>query len=171
MPSEDKVFEIYSQTHSFAATGAILGVSRQRVHQIIKGYKNFGRKNREKLYDSTFKENCEKCLNKPSVALHHIDGDNLNDDRTNLISLCLKCHSEEHIKHVFCKNCKTVFSEFNKKQRYGLCSDCFREASSKKELPHLQWNERRPYCIKCKRTSIPHKAKGECNTCYVQRYK
>ncbi len=31
-----------------------------------------------------------------SLHVHHVDGDKLNDDMSNLISLCARCHSERH---------------------------------------------------------------------------
>lgn len=32
-----KVIDLYGETHSFSETGRILGISKQRVHQIITG--------------------------------------------------------------------------------------------------------------------------------------
>lgn len=70
-------------------------ISRQRKHQIRTGYKNTGRKGREEKYEDM--DLCRKCDQKATV-LHHKDGNNKNDAKSNLEPLCNDCHIREHVR-------------------------------------------------------------------------
>jgi|SRR3989304_9856259 len=77
-------------------------ISRQRVHQIKRNYKNIGRGGREIKYKNWGK--CKDCNEKEAELLHHKDFDNSNDDIKNLIRLCGDCHYLRHTFRKFYKN-------------------------------------------------------------------
>ena len=85
--------ELYGQGWGHTEIASVVGVSRQRIFQIIKGYKNTGKQGRLKKYRN-FGE-CRNCGD-TSTVLHHKDFNNLNDKPDNLIPLCTKCHIKEH---------------------------------------------------------------------------
>lgn len=41
------------------------------------------------------KNTCQKCGKMNDLDVHHIDGDRLNNNPKNLITLCKKCHRKE----------------------------------------------------------------------------
>lgn len=41
-------------------------------------------------------KNCEECWVDKYLSVHHIDKFNRNNDRNNLIKLCIKCHMAKH---------------------------------------------------------------------------
>lgn len=71
-----------------------LGVSKQRIHQVARGYGKTGKRGRKSFY----KELGSVCLDcgGDMVALHHLDGNNKNDSLENLIPLCNSCHFKRH---------------------------------------------------------------------------
>lgn len=84
---------MYDRGKSYAEIGRKLSISRQRVHQIVRGYKNTGRQGRKKKYKSIAL--CAVCSVKAS-CLHHIDFNNENDSKSNLLPLCRSCHYKIH---------------------------------------------------------------------------
>lgn len=91
----DKEFiqELYRQGLTFAYIGEQVGVSKQRIHQIIAHYKNTGRRGRKEKYRNFGK--CNRCKLIAEV-LHHKDFNNLNDTMENLEPLCKNCHLLQH---------------------------------------------------------------------------
>jgi hypothetical protein len=85
-----EVINLYNKTKNYSRTGRLLGVSRQRVFQIVNNYTHFGRNGRKKKYKNF--EMCEVCNQSKAKILHHIDFNNQNDDSTNLLPVCEKCH-------------------------------------------------------------------------------
>jgi len=91
---------MHNHGYTYEEIGKRLGVSRQRVHQLITGYKNFGkRKGRIKKYWYKMKNpQCELC-HRNTFVLHHVDGNNKNDAIENLMLLCPSCHTDVHSNH------------------------------------------------------------------------
>ena len=86
--------ELYKQGYGFEEIAWRVGISRQRVHQIITKYKNFGRDGRLKKYRDFGK--CKNCQEQQAEVLHHLDFNNQNDELNNLEPLCTQCHIEKH---------------------------------------------------------------------------
>ena len=126
---KEQILKLQQQGYKPAEIARRAGVSRQYVHMCLTGYKNTGRKwGREKLYSLVWSPICQKCHFRPTNALHHKDGNNLNDAPDNLISLCKICHTEAHvllrrINPEACIDCKekNIFSGKKGKR----CSPCF----------------------------------------------
>ncbi len=165
----------YIELGSYAAVGRALNLSRQRVHQIVKNYKHFGRFNRAKIYDKAWKDTCQICLVSDAIALHHIDGNNENDDIANLLPVCRACHYKTHVelrktnettygfKYTNCGNCGKEFNyhfrPYGKhRTKKGMCKDCC--------IKHYS-----SFCITCNKTFdsefVLH-AKDRCYNCYAR---
>ena len=100
-----------------------------------------------KLIESGLKENkCEICgctewLGKPlNCQLHHIDGDNTNNELSNLQMLCPNCHSQTdnycgsanktEKEKVYCTVCGR---EINGRSESGLCVSCAGKKRAQRE--------------------------------------
>lgn len=91
---------------SYGTIGKLFGISRQRVHQLISGYvppvnrrKIIKYRWLNKLFDAIFERDnykCQSCNKEKATLVHHIDKNNFNNDPTNLVSLCNKCHLALH---------------------------------------------------------------------------
>lgn len=81
--------ELRKQGKSYGQIGAIMGISKQRVHQLYKGY--LGRNSGTKIVERTM---CTFCHSEDNLEVHHINGDRHNNDRKNLLVLCRKCHKK-----------------------------------------------------------------------------
>lgn len=86
----------YEKKYSYAAIGRLYGVSRQRIHQIITGYKSFAHQNHSFKNIYLNLEQCELCQLVPATDMHHLDGNNGNNKPDNLIGLCEACHLTKH---------------------------------------------------------------------------
>jgi predicted DNA-binding protein YlxM (UPF0122 family) len=140
---------LYENGHGFTEIATTLHVSKQRIHQIIKNYKNYGwkrfNKKEKKLLKAKMK--CAICR-QPTQIFHHIDRNNANESIENLMPLCKKCHKEIHRgeKHIS----KVIRKVYQKKRKYT-------------------WSIRYKECILCLSTDHPHKAKGMCSKCYNKK--
>ena len=85
----------YTNNYAYADIGKLFSISRQRVHQIITGYKTLDDASRIRKY--TDMSHCKLCPNK-GVNIHHIDSNSHNNKSSNLIVLCTKCHNKVHTK-------------------------------------------------------------------------
>lgn len=168
MTNKELMKIMYKNGKSYSEIGRILGVSRQRVHQVIKNYKNIGKKNRESFYEKFDK--CKICCN-PAIALHHIDKDNTNDKPENLIPVCKDCHYKLHLLTTWardydsCIECGTTDRLHIAK---GLCSLCW----GRLKRPHIKrfkWSLKYERCISCSTTEIQHHSKGLCDNCYANQ--
>jgi hypothetical protein len=56
-----------------------------------------GRVRAESLFDITG-QTCATCRTTPARERHHLDGDPLNNDPTNVVFLCARCHHHAHLK-------------------------------------------------------------------------
>src|SRR5262245_60530683 len=86
--------ELLRQGYNQNEIARIIGISSQRIHQIVSNYGKTGRQYREAKYRNMGL--CEGCQNEKAVILHHKDFNNANDDIANLEKLCLKCHHSRH---------------------------------------------------------------------------
>ena len=88
--------DLYERGRGYQDIGRLFGISRQRVHQIVRGYYNHGRQGRKKKYTKKFGR-CVRCGSTNNLFLHHVDFDNSNDSAKNLVCLCQTCHNEIHL--------------------------------------------------------------------------
>lgn len=92
--------QLKSKGLSYGAIALQFGVSRQRVHQLISGYKGPSQLNRKTHYVYEFVMErdgykCQKCGATANV-IHHRDGDDRNNVDSNLLCLCNPCHLTLH---------------------------------------------------------------------------
>jgi len=172
--TKEEVFSELQILHTYASVARKFGVSRQRIHQIVKDYKNTGIHFRINKYNMAWKDLCQKCFKNSSKALHHKDGNNKNDTVSNLIPLCSSCHNQSHIllqKAVKrqCKICKK--SKYYKSNKYvgnPMCDRCYMYQKVGKGMyirQHLKSKE----CITCHRKFDKitlYKCKNTCYKCY-----
>ena len=151
------IIKTYKKLHSYSATARVFNISRQRVHQIVKKYNNFGKHSRLKKYrKKLFEKKCAICKKVDATILHHIDFDNKNDATENLQPVCKQCHILLHKiqrdgrgwkkRHRRCADCKKLFNYNFKHQSKGLCKSCYGK----------QWRlkKKREYYKKNKKTKV-----------------
>lgn len=87
----------YKKGYTQKLIGKILGVSTQRIHQLLHGYKSFASHSfsNSKHPISTLSNLCIRC-NEKSTLIHHADGNSKNNKPQNLIPLCIICHGIFH---------------------------------------------------------------------------
>ena len=96
-----KAKDLYQELHSYSEVGRLLGLSRQRVHQLVTNYVTItgfyhNSERKIQIFNKLRKKLC-KCNNK-SVVLHHLDGNSRNNNFSNLLPVCLSCHMRLHIE-------------------------------------------------------------------------
>lgn len=92
------------QGYSYGRIAKIYRISRQRVHQLVSKYdkcqKSLQRPNGwyRKIHESIIARDrrCIKCDSVDMLVVHHIDGNDNNNDWDNLVTFCAKCHLELH---------------------------------------------------------------------------
>jgi hypothetical protein len=94
MTDKDEIRKMYNNNYPYSYIAKIMGISKQRVHQIIKGYGHTGRSGRDKYYKNMGM--CDECKKNPATELHHIDGNTKNDVSENLMKICYPCHKKLH---------------------------------------------------------------------------
>jgi 5-methylcytosine-specific restriction endonuclease McrA len=96
----EQMRELRDAGYSYGLIGSVYGVSRQRIHQLISGYGLIRANSRYRLLRSIVLKRdgnkCQECNSTTNLIVHHIDGDNKNNDLTNLITLCNPCHLYLH---------------------------------------------------------------------------
>lgn len=60
--------------------------------------KNINRPLTSRTYRKVRKDKCELCGSTINLCVHHIDGNRNNNDITNLLTVCKKCHQTHHVK-------------------------------------------------------------------------
>ena len=83
--------ELRDKRFKLKEIGDIFGVSKQRVHQVLRNYDTMSHEKSAKIR----KELCEIC-GKKSENIHHIDGNSSNNKQENLLSVCHRCHMDLH---------------------------------------------------------------------------
>ena len=104
--------ELHENGLSYGSIGKMFNVSRQRVHQITAGYQFILKRTQSKgsgckrpnnyitevraLVFNRDKNTCQMCSSEGNVLIHHLDKDDMNNELTNLVTLCTKCHLKLH---------------------------------------------------------------------------
>jgi predicted transcriptional regulator len=93
---------------SYGNIANLLGISRQRIHQILSGYdlllqNSVGATNGwyTQLKDAVLQRDfhqCQLCKSTESLVIHHLDHNDRNNNFSNLITLCHSCHGTLHVK-------------------------------------------------------------------------
>ena len=100
----DNMLRLKMQGYSYGAIGALYGISRQRVHQLISGYHRnnqglHGNGWYRRIQEQVFRRDghvCQKCGSRGNLVAHHINGDDHDNALGNLITLCNRCHLDLH---------------------------------------------------------------------------
>ena len=126
--------ELRDKGLSYGSIGKIVGVSRQRIHVLLSGYKSPDNLNKDlvKIREYVFerdKNTCQKCKG-IGTTVHHIDHNDRNNSFDNLILLCNNCHLDLHRP-----------KELSPKFKYG---------GTGKDSPNWKGGiERMPKCMDC----------------------
>jgi transposase len=98
----DRLKKLHDRGLSYRKIASIEGISRSRVHQLVSGYKSPASDNRyDELRKFVFmldENKCQKCGAVEDLVMHHLDGDDRNNDTANLVTLCPSCHAKVHHK-------------------------------------------------------------------------
>lgn len=150
--------------------------------KLRKGIKTNNHKLKNKLIEIGLKEEkCEICgitkwFGQPvKFHLHHKDGDHYNNELSNLQILCPNCHSmtdnygvynsdryKENKGKYYCKICG---KELKRKRKTGLCEECYKNNSSKKEKIRKKQIRIKDICPICK-IRYKNKESNMCSVCY-----
>lgn len=125
MITKEEVDRLYYRVHNYSEVARILGVTKQRVHQVAKGYRTISRND---FYLKHLKPICEECKSQNSTELHHVDGTTTNNTARNLKSVCKRCHMKLDVLRRWgkrCKRCKQMFFKQIKHYCKGMCKLCF----------------------------------------------
>lgn len=155
----------------------IMGVSRQRIHQIITGYTTLTYKSKKvlKLLD----KGCAICHDDARV-IHHIDHNSRNNTLKNQLPLCLKCHGKIHRGYKYntirrytiyiCKFCQKTFRRvYGSAYKGYYCSRKCRDRSMTLSNNN-KWSMYYDFCIVCGKTDKKHESLGMCVNCYARYF-
>ena len=88
------IIRLINERYTYEKIGKIFGISRQRVHQILKEYKP------KKISKISILERdnyeCQFCFGKNKLEIHHLDGNRKKNKKNNKLTLCRKCHGGLH---------------------------------------------------------------------------
>jgi len=105
MERKDRMTELRNKGLSYQSIGALFGITRQRVHQILSGYHKLNHSDQHKngwyrkiknIVIERDGEQCQICHSKDNLIVHHIDKNCENNNLSNLITLCNHCHLNIH---------------------------------------------------------------------------
>lgn len=118
----------FDESGSYAETGRRLGISTQRVHQVVtQTLLEITDINGKKIFL------CQMCNKEPWKITHHIDHNHYNNNKENLKRLCYSCHLNIHkndsiksLKNKRCLVCKRLLLNVGPlvKKRL-LCMSCY----------------------------------------------
>lgn len=158
--------ELRSQRKTYKEIGVVLGVSKQRIHQIFKSYKRTEPSIISKVLqrDEFRCAICELKKNRffdPHLEVHHIDGVKGNNSQENLITLCRKCHTRLDAKdrRTLPNRKKDLVSRPRRGEitKLKVCLDCKKEFFS---------YAKKKYCtLKCWRARFDRIFSSEKRTC------
>lgn len=178
----NEIIETYKRLKSYSKVSKIFDLSKQRIHQIVKKYRNFGRKNRLDIYNAIWQPICKNCRKEKTELLHHKDFNNENENIDNLIPLCRKCHTNIHIQYniklknnYICSVCHRKQSKNVKVSKNLICVTCLAwKNTQKKRKTTLKIYRQVDYpkrCLKCNNTTIKNKRiRGICLKCRSKEY-
>jgi 5-methylcytosine-specific restriction endonuclease McrA len=96
----EKIKKLYESGKSLSGIASLFNVSRQRVHQIVSGYKTSNMDYYKKMMYPDQNGKCIVCnvefSDEVKSEIHHIDKNPANNKFSNLVLLCQKCHKETH---------------------------------------------------------------------------
>lgn len=160
-----------------------VGLSRQRVHQILKKYLTIPSRIKKKIKVYLAIDICQEHSIKEKTELHHIDGNNFNNHWTNLMPLCKKAHTKIHIENDLkkaielygtCRECHRPFSGKLRPCRFqlNLCKKCkiyfdMRKFQGTKKT-YLRQHEKLDKCVRCDRSfkEVKFEASNLCSGCW-----
>lgn len=151
MLSKEEVLTLYNNRYGFTEIAKIAKVSKQRIHQIITGYKSLSSQIQGLGLFKLGK--CQIC-NKKATETHHIDKNTHNNIPTNLLTLCKSCHGKQHtgtkknikLLHGWSKNydsCIRCNMTKYKHSARGICNNCYRRKQDRLKSRSLT-----PFCCK-----------------------
>jgi len=90
-----RIIDLRLKGLSYAGIGRLIGLSRQRVHQILTEYDTTVY---HKLRRFILKRDktCQRCGSPLNPHIHHIDDNAANNNPNNLLVLCASCHKMAH---------------------------------------------------------------------------
>lgn len=168
MSNAEKIKELFDKGMTQASIARFLKLSRQRVSQIVNGYKTITNKN---LKSTVFQRDGNKCqwgkfCENSNLVIHHIDRNSQNNQLDNLITLCKNCHVEWHkelekdnLKKYICTDCQKegTYADFSITSK--RCFECMEKRKEEERLRML--NKK---CTTCSKP-IPLKRYNVCWTC------
>lgn len=96
--------EMRADGFSYGKIARVLGISRQRVHQITSGYQiNLDHLHNGYGFAHIHKAilerdgKCRKCSKTQNLIVHHINNNDRDNRYDNLVTLCNDCHLYLHI--------------------------------------------------------------------------
>lgn len=100
---------------------------------------------------------CTRCGGRTALVVHHLDGSGRgskehNNSIHNLVTLCRKCHINEHRKEIL----------------------AIRKAHGFRRRTLGQWARRFTVCVRCRKTTYKHAMHGYCRSCvysYIKEQK
>src|SRR3990167_3999590 len=88
MDRKERIEQLRLQRFTFQQIGELLGISKQRAHQILSGN---NKKDYDVIKDAIFERDgnvCRWCKKQVDLMLHHIDGNDANNNPKNLLTMC-----------------------------------------------------------------------------------
>lgn len=109
--------------------------------------------------------------------VHHIDGNTLNNELSNLRLMGTICHSQLHNvintwseDHACCISCGTTERPH---KGHGLCRNCWtsKYLRENRGKPKIKWSRKHDRCLSCGTTETPHQGHGLCENCAARQYR
>jgi predicted transcriptional regulator len=178
---KEKAIKLRNQGLSYQAIATLFCVSRARIHQICSGYDPTKIKKYKNVilnrdnFECQWKNKCShKKIGFKDLVIHHIDGNNKNNDHSNLITLCKNCHGSFHgsdygnFKYYVCKKCKKTFKGEEGNLVLLKCNKCIKEDKEEREK-YWSFKHKLFGCKKCGTNIKPHRYDGLCSICVSKR--